>query len=261
MQQLPEYNTDRGTMFISEYGRNIQKMVEFAVNEPDREKRNKLALALITLMGNLNPHLRDVADYKHKLWDHLFIISNFKLDVDSPYTIPTAETIRSKPQMMDYPQQRIRFRFYGKNIENMIKEAADMEEGPVKAGFINLIGSFMKQSCRNWNEEQLSDEEILAHLEMLSGGRIKLTTHENDVQFNALEQQQQQQFRNNRNNNNNKNRFRNGGGGQNNNNNRNFRNGGGGGQNNNNNRNNNNGGGGGGQNRNFRNNNNKNRGN
>jgi hypothetical protein len=202
MKNLPEYNTTRGQMYISEYGRNVQNMIAYAVNEPDRERRNMLANAIITVMGNLNPQLRDVADYKHKLWDHLFIMSDFKLDVDSPYPIPTAESVRTKPQSMSYPQQRIKFRFYGKNIEKMIAEAAQMEDGPTKSGFINLIGSFMKQSCRSWNEEMLQDEEILAHLELLSEGRIKMTTDE-DVQFNAL------QFRNrqNNNNNNNQNRF------------------------------------------------------
>jgi hypothetical protein len=127
--EMPEYNTDRGFMQISEYGRNIQKMVEVAVAEPDRGKRNKLAGALIQLMGMLNPHLRDVADYKHKLWDHLFVISDFKLDVDSPYPIPTRESIAIKPAIMKYPQRRIRYRFYGKNIEQMIERAGEMQEG------------------------------------------------------------------------------------------------------------------------------------
>jgi hypothetical protein len=182
--EMPEYNTDRGTMQIGEYGRNIQKMVEVAITEPDRDKRNKLAYALINLMSILNPHLREVADYKHKLWDHLFVISDFRLDVDSPYDKPTPESIAKRPELMPYPQRRIRYRFYGKNIEEMIQKASDMEDGPRKAGFINLIGSFMKQACKNWNEEQLSDEEILSHLELLSGGRIRMTSDE-DVQFNA----------------------------------------------------------------------------
>jgi hypothetical protein len=184
--QLPEYNTDRDNMLISEYGRNVQRMVQVAVNEPNREKRQKLAHGLITLMGNLNPQLRDMDDYKHKLWDHLFVISNFQLDVDSPYPIPTREMVFAKPKVMSYPQQKIKFRFYGKNIENMIEKAAEMEDGPIKSGFINMIGSFMKQSCRSWNEEMLQDEEILAHLELLSGGRIKMTTDE-DVQFHAAQ--------------------------------------------------------------------------
>lgn len=241
---MPEYNTERGQMQISEYGRNIQKMVEYAIAEPNKEKRNRLANALIHLMGMLNPHLRDVADYKHKLWDHLFVISNFRLDVDSPYERPTPESVSQRPERMKYPQTRIRYRFYGKNIEQMIHKASDMEDGQMKAGFINLIGSFMKQACKNWNEEQLSDEEILSHLELLSEGRIRMTSDE-DVQFNALQNQQNRNrnFRNDRND-------RNGGGnGQNRN-----RNGGGNGQNRN--RNNGNGqnrnGGGNGQNRNFR---------
>jgi hypothetical protein len=193
--KLPEYNTSRDSMLISEYGRNVQRMVQVAVNEPNREKRQRLAHGLITLMGNLNPQLREMDDYIHTLWDHLFVISDFKLDVDSPYPIPTREMVYAKPQVMTYPQQKIKFRFYGKNIENMIEKAAEMEDGPVKSGFINMIGSFMKQSCRSWNEEMLQDEEILAHLELLSGGRIKMTTDE-DVQFHAsLFRKNNQNFR------------------------------------------------------------------
>lgn len=229
-----EYNTGRNKMIISEYGRNIQKMIEYAVAEGDRDKRNKLAQALIALMGTMNPHLRDVADYKHKLWDHLFVMSDFKLDVDSPYPTPNPETLFSKPQSMAYPQKRIRFKFYGKNIEQMIQQAADMEDGPTKSGFINIIGSFMKNACKNWNEEMLADEEILAHLEMLSGGRIKMS-EDADVQFNALQQQGTyyhkrpdnrggQQNRNKQGGNNRNFRNNNNGGGGNNRNNRNFRN-------------------------------------
>lgn len=213
--EMPEYNTSRGLMQISEYGRNIQKMVEVAVAEQDKEKRNRMARAIVQLMGILNPHLRDSADYKHKLWDHLFVISDFKLDVDSPYPIPTRESLAAKPESIEYPQKKIRYRFYGKNIEKMINEAANMEDGATKAGFINLIGSFMKQSCKSWNEEQLSDEEILNHLELLSEGKIQVNMH-SDVQFNALQGRNRNQnnnnFRSNNNNNNNRN-FRNGNGG------------------------------------------------
>ena len=111
-----EYNTERGKLLISEYGRIIQKMVQVAVEEPIRERRQTIANEIIKLMGQLNPHLRDVVDYKHKLWDHLFVMSDFKLDVDSPYPIPTAETIKAKPEPMIYPQSRIQFRFYGKIV-------------------------------------------------------------------------------------------------------------------------------------------------
>ncbi len=183
-----QYNTERSKMAISEYGRNIHKMIAYAVAEPNRERRNKLAHALITLMGNLNPQLRDAQEYKQKLWDHLFVMSDFKLDVDAPYPMPNPETLHRKPTPMSYPQSRIRFKFYGKNITQMIEKAAEMEDSPIKSGFINLIGSFMKNSCKNWNEEMLADEEILAHLEMLSGGRIQMTQHD-DVQFNALQHQ------------------------------------------------------------------------
>ncbi|MCU0423248.1 MAG: DUF4290 domain-containing protein [Bacteroidia bacterium] len=190
VENMPEYNTARGAMLISEYGRNIQNMVAYAVTIQDREKRNRIAHSLVQLMGMINPGLKDTSDFKQKLWDHLFVISDFKLDVDSPFPIPTRESVYAKPDVMTYPQTPIRFRFYGKNIKMMIDRAANMEESPTKAGFINLIGSFMKQSCKNWNEEQLSDEEILSHLELLSAGRIKIST-EDDVQFNALQNQNQ----------------------------------------------------------------------
>lgn len=226
-----EYNTQREHMMISEYGRNIQKMVNFAMAEPDRERRTVLANALIALMGNLNPQLRDVADYKHKLWDHLFIISDFKLDVDCPYPLPTKESVFRKPDLLDYPQNKIRFRFYGKNIVKMIQAATELEEGPMKTTFINLIGSFMKNACKSWNAETLSDEEILAHLEMLSDGKIRVEDNENVDFRTANFGNNQTQNRNNNNRNfKNKNRHRNGGnnnnngGGNRNNNNRNFRN-------------------------------------
>lgn len=247
-----EYNTQREHMMISEYGRNIQKMVNFAMAEPSRERRTVLANALISLMGSLNPQLRDVADYKHKLWDHLFIISDFKLDVDCPYPLPTKESVFRKPDLLNYPQSRIRFRFYGKNIVGMIEAATKLEEGPMKTTFINLIGSFMKNACKNWNAETLSDEEILAHLEMLSDGKIRVEDNEN-VEFRTAN------FGNNNNNNNNRNNrnFKNR---NNNNNNNRHRN-----NNNPNNNNNNSGGGnrnsggsGNNNNRNFRNNNNNN---
>ncbi len=187
MKESLEYNTERNFLVISEYGRNVQKMVEYAMEEMDRDKRNRLAQALIALMGNLNPHLRDIADYKHKLWDHLFFISNFKLDVDSPYPIPTAETLTSKPDALGYPQNRIRFRFYGKNVELLIQKATEMEDGPVKTAYINMIGTFMKNACRNWNDEMLEDDQILSHLEMLSGGKIKLVQSD-DLEFKSFDQ-------------------------------------------------------------------------
>lgn len=184
-----EYNTQRGPLLLSEYGRIIQKMIQKATEEPDREKRQNLANQIIQLMGQMNPQLRDVADYKHKLWDHLFIMSDFKLDVDSPYPKPSKETLHKKPLPVAYPQTHIKFRFYGKNITKMIKAVADLEEGPFKTAYINAVGSFMKMSSRNWNDEMLNDEEIMQHLTQLSDGKINLTSESEDVQFNTMNQQ------------------------------------------------------------------------
>lgn len=182
-----EYNTQKGKLIISEYGRTIQQMVELAVAETDTEKRNRMVLELITLMGQLNPQLRDTADFKHKLYDHLYIISNFRLEMDSPYPKPSPESVEAKPDPIPYPQNKIRYRFYGKNVEFMIQKACEMEEGPMKRYYINQIGSFMKNSCRNWNDEKLTDEQIWLHLSELSGGRIQFEEeHAEASQFNSL---------------------------------------------------------------------------
>ncbi len=182
-----EYNTERGKLLISEYGRIIQKMVQVAVEEPNRDRRQTIANEIIKLMGQLNPHLRDVVDYKHKLWDHLFVMSDFKLDVDSPYPIPTAETIKAKPEPMVYPQSRIQFRFYGKIVPKMIEKISEFEEGPLRTSYINAIGSFMKMSSKAWNLEMLNDDEVMNHLESLSKGKIS-TSESDDLQFKNMQQ-------------------------------------------------------------------------
>jgi hypothetical protein len=182
-----EYNTERGKLLISEYGRSIQNMIEVAVAEPNKEKRQAIANEIIKLMGQLNPHLRDVVDYKHKLWDHLFVMSDFKLDVESPYPMPTKESLLQKPDALNYPQSRIKYRFYGKNIAEMIKKAAALDDGNLRKSYINAIGSFMKMSSKAWNEEMLNDAEVLAHLEELSEGKINIT-EETDIQFKQMQQ-------------------------------------------------------------------------
>lgn len=182
-----EYNTERGKLLISEYGRIIQRMIEVAVEEPIRERRQTIANDIIKLMGQLNPHLRDVADYKHKLWDHLFVMSDFKLDVDSPYPMPSAESIKSKPEPLGYPQSKIRFRFYGKIVPKIIERVAEFEEGPMRTAYINAIGSFMKMSSKAWNLEMLNDEEVMAHLENLSQGKISISESD-DLQFKNMQQ-------------------------------------------------------------------------
>ena len=169
-----EYNTRREALIISEYGRNIQKMVQHAISVEDREKRNQLAQNIVNVMGYLNPALRETVDYKHKLWDHLFIISDFKLDVDSPYPIPSKETARLKPRKVAYPSSNIEYKYYGKTIEEMIRHISQMEESPKKEQFARNMANYMKMSYLTWNKDSVEDTTILAHLEELSGNRLRL---------------------------------------------------------------------------------------
>jgi hypothetical protein len=169
-----EYNTELPHLVISEYGRNIQKMVDHALTIADREERNKVARAIIDVMGQLNPHLRDVNDFKHKLWDHLFIISKFQLDVDSPYPKPSRETFETKPEMLNYPSNHIRYKHYGKNIENMITKAKLMEDGDMRNAFVESIANQMKKSYMSWNKDSVGDDVILEQLGLLSKGELKL---------------------------------------------------------------------------------------
>ena len=170
-----DYNTSLPKMVIPEYGRNIQKMIDHAVSAKDREERNKIARAIINVMGQLNPHLRDVTDFKHKLWDHLFIISDFKLDVDSPYPKPTRETFISKPELLKYPSNDIKFKPYGKTIERIIEKAKDFEDGEMKSFLVETIANHLKKSYLNWNRDSVNDEVIIQHLKELSGGKLKLS--------------------------------------------------------------------------------------
>ena len=169
-----EYNTSLPKMVIPEYGRNIQKMIDYAISIDNKEERNNIARAIINVMGQLNPHLRDVTDFKHKLWDHLFIISDFKLDVDSPYPKPTRETFISKPELLKYPSNDIRYKHYGKTIERIIDKAKELEEGDMKNELIETIANHLKKSYLNWNRDSVNDEVILQHLKELSKGGLKL---------------------------------------------------------------------------------------
>ncbi len=169
-----EYNTSRSKMNISEYGRNIQKMIEYIMTIEDREKRNLLTRATINVMGQLNPHLRDVNDFKHKLWDHLFIMSDFKLDVDSPYPKPSPEILTKKPELLNYGSGNVTFKHYGRYIEKIIEKACELEDGKEKDALIKLIANHLKKSYLTWNRDTVTDEEIASHLSMLSGGKLEL---------------------------------------------------------------------------------------
>jgi len=169
-----EYNSTRNKLIIAEYGRNVQKMIEHAVNTEDRDKRNQLAKVIIRVMGQINPHLRDVADFTHKLWDHMFIISDFKLDVDSPYPIPNSEILNIKPEQVPYADKKFAFRHYGRNIELMIEKATTMEEGPSKERIVQLIANHLKKSYLTWNRDSVDDEVIVEHLRLMSKDQLKL---------------------------------------------------------------------------------------
>lgn len=176
-----EYNTERPKLIIPEYGRHIQKMVDQAVVVEDRDERNKMAKSIIAVMGNLNPHLRDVPDFQHMLWDQLFIISDFKLEVDSPFPIPSREELMERPEPLNYPQNHPKYRFYGNNIKRMIDVANSWEEGDKKEGLILTIANHMKKCFLNWNKDTVEDEVIFDHLFELSGGKINLKNSDEDL--------------------------------------------------------------------------------
>ncbi len=176
-----EYNTERPHLIIPEYGRHIQKMVDHAVSIKDKEERNKVAKSIIAVMGNMNPHLRDVPDFQHKLWDQLFIISNFELDVDSPFEKPSREEIYARPDSLEYPQNHPKYRFYGNNIKRMIDVANKWEEGEMKEGLILTIANHMKKCFLNWNKDTVEDDVIFQHLYELSEGKINLKDSNEDL--------------------------------------------------------------------------------
>jgi len=180
-----EYNTEREHLIIPEYGRHIQKMINHAVSIEDRETRNNVAKAIIGVMGNLQPHLRDVADFQHKLWDQLFIISKFELDVDTPYPILTQEELFQRPDPLEYPQKRPRYRFYGNNITEMINVANSWEEGGLKDALIKTIANHMKKCFLNWNKDTVEDSVIFKHLFELSDGKIDIKEGYEDLSDSA----------------------------------------------------------------------------
>jgi hypothetical protein len=169
-----EYNTEREEMVIPEYGRNVQKMVDYALTIEDREKRNAYVNLIIVAMYNVNPEAKTIVDYKHKLWDHLFIISDYKLDVDSPYPMPDKQQRLAPPQQLQYKNSKIKFGPYGKVLENMIEKVISMEESEEKQTLIALIAQQLKKSYLQWNRDSVDDELILKHFEELSQGQLKL---------------------------------------------------------------------------------------
>ncbi|TDW99876.1 DUF4290 domain-containing protein [Dinghuibacter silviterrae] len=168
-----EYNTLRTGLTMREYGRHIQQMVDYLLTIEDPERRQKNAYALIELMGFLNPHLRNVEDFRHKLWDHLFLISDFKLEVESPYPIPTRETLKTKPERLPYPKRYPKFNHLGKNIETVINKALSEEDADKRQGFANAIAYYMKLAYSNWHHELVHDDSIQAELSNLTQGQLE----------------------------------------------------------------------------------------
>ena len=169
-----EYNTEREHLIIPEYGRHLQKMINYARSRETKAERNKVAQAIIAVMGNLQPHLRDVPDFQHKLWDQLFIMSDFNLDVDSPYEVPLREVLEARPEPLPYPQNYPKYRFYGNNIKTMIDVANTWEEGEMKEALTYTIANHMKKCFLNWNKDTVDDKVIFDHLVELSDGKIDL---------------------------------------------------------------------------------------
>ncbi len=160
---------------MREYGRHIQKMVEHLLSIPDKEERQQQTKSVIELMGFLNPHLKNVEDFRHMLWDHLFFISDFKLDVDSPYPIPKKETYKAKPEPMSYPKRHPKYSHLGKNLEIIIDKALAEENPEKKAGFANAIAYYMKLSYSNWHKELVHDDAIRSELKAMTKGELEFS--------------------------------------------------------------------------------------
>ena len=185
-EQNMEYNTTRNHMIMREYGRHIQKMVEYLLSIEDKDKRQRNAMALIELMGFLNPHLKNVDDFRHKLWDHLFLISDFKLDVESPYPIPTRETLKARPERLRYPKRYPKHNHLGKNIEIVIDKALKEDNPEKRQGFANSIAYYMKLAYSNWHKELVHDDNIQSELTNITEGQLEFNNrpfvkHRNDT--------------------------------------------------------------------------------
>lgn len=169
-----DYNTQREKLIMPEYGRHIQKMVEQIKKIEDKEKRNEQIRAVVQVMSTLNPHLKDYPDIKHKLWDHVFAIADYDLDVDSPYPMPSRDEVNSRPEMIEVNKTPIKATCYGRNIESMIDLIASREDGEEKNELIKMLALYMRQQYLIWNKDNVSDKTIFNDMEMLSGGKLKV---------------------------------------------------------------------------------------
>lgn len=169
-----EYNTQKKKLLLPEYGRNIQKMVDHIMTITDRQERTRAAKTIIDVMGNLYPHLRDVPDFRHKLWDHLAIMTEFKLDIETPYPLPSLEKLHEKPERLPYGSNRIRFRHYGKSVEKLIEKIRETEDPDQKKALIVLTANHMKKSFLTWNKDSVEDEQIYNDINTYYGSTLIL---------------------------------------------------------------------------------------
>ena len=176
-----EYNTTRAKLLLPEYGRNVQNMISYAMKIEDRDERNRASQAIIEVMGQLNPHLRDVDDYRHKLWTHLFIMSDFQLDVDSPYEIPQRESLEEKPLEMDYPKSKINYGHFGQYTEKILQDSANINDENER-NFLSLImGNYMKKQFLKHNNTAVENTVIAEKLSELSNGNLTLENPDEDL--------------------------------------------------------------------------------
>lgn len=174
------YNTSRNQLVFKEYGRNVQRMIEHITKEEDSAKKAELANAIIDLLGQMNPHLKSVEDFKHKLWDHLFMMSDYKLTVENaPYPTPKRPEELPKSKRPEYPKHKIKLRHYGKNVESLIEKAKTFEDPEKKKAFTEIIGNYMKLVYQNWNKENVNDQIIMEDIQKLSGNELELTEESN----------------------------------------------------------------------------------
>jgi len=199
-----EYNSSRPRLIIPEYGRNVQKMVNFLTTIEDREKRNRQAQNMIEIIGNLNPQIRDNPDFKQKLWDHMFIMSDFRLDVDAPYEKPERESLYQKPEHLPYPKSSRKYRHYGHVIKDMVKYVATLEPGDYKKRLVRAVANHMKKTYLIWNKDTVEDDVIFQEMMELAGGKINVEDIELSDKEDLIRFANKRKKSNNNNNNKNK---------------------------------------------------------
>ena len=198
-----QYNTQQKRMPLPEYGHSVQNMVDYAITIPDRAERQRCANTIVSIMGGMFPQLRDLPDFKHKLWDHLAIMSDFKLDIDYPFEIVRKEKLETKPDPISYPHTKIRYRHYGRTLEVLLKKACEMPDGDEKQNLVALICNHMKKNYITWNKDTVDDRKVAEDLYELSDGRLTLTDDLIRLMAERIERNYRPQNNNNNNNNNN----------------------------------------------------------